>query len=379
MRGVKVDFPAVMTRVQRVIDEGVSFYEHQIERDEGITLFRGHARFVDEHRIECNGETVEFAHALIATGARPRVPDLPGLDRVPYATSDDLLRARELPRHLVCVGAGAVALEFAQIYRRLGAEVTVIQRGPQIATLEDSELAVLLQRYLEEEGVRVLTGTRVERFELERGSPCVVLADGRRVIGDRLLLGLGRVPSVGDLGLDAVGVEARPTGIVVDEHLRTAAAHIYAIGDAVGGLMFTHVATYEAPIAVANMLDAAGIRPDYRAMPRAIFTAPELAGAGMSEEQARVAGYDVAVRRFDVGKGGKSRALGDRRGRIKFVLDAATGEILGAHVLARHGADLLPSALVAMNSPSRTLDSLLATTFPHPTLSEAVKIAARDG
>src|SRR5579884_1848301 len=222
-----------MTRVQRVIDEGVSFYEHQIERDEGITLFRGHARFVDEHRIECNGETVVFAHALIATGARPRVPDLPGLDRVPYATSDDLLRARELPRHLVCVGAGAVALEFAQIYRRLGAEVTVIQRGPQIATLEDRELAVLLQRYLEEEGVRVLTGTRVERFELERSSPCVVLADGRRVIGDRLLLGLGRVPSVGDLGLDAVGVRARPTGIVVDEHLRTAAAHIYAIGDAI--------------------------------------------------------------------------------------------------------------------------------------------------
>jgi pyruvate/2-oxoglutarate dehydrogenase complex dihydrolipoamide dehydrogenase (E3) component len=379
VRGVKVDFPAVMRRVQRVIDEGVSFYEQQIERDEGITLFRGHARFVDEHRIECDGETVEFAHALIAAGARPRVPDLPGLDRVPYATSDDLLRARELPRHLVCVGAGAVALEFAQIYRRLGAEVTVIQRGPQIATLEDRELAVLLQRYLEEEGVSVLTGTRLERFELERGSPCVVLADGRRVIGDRLLLGLGRVPSVGDLGLDAVGVEARPTGLVVDEHLRTAAAHIYAIGDAIGGLMFTHVATYEAPIAVANMLDAAGIRPDYRAMPRAIFTAPELASAGMSEEQARAAGYEVSVKRFDVGKGGKSRAIGDRRGRIKFVLDAATGEILGAHVLARHGADLLPSALVAMNSPSRTLDSLLATTFPHPTLSEAVKIAARDG
>ena len=114
-------------------------------------------------------------------------------------------------------------------------------------------------------------------------------------------------------------------------------------------------------------------------MPRAIFTAPELAGAGLSEEQARAAGYDVEVKRFDVGKGGKSRALGDRRGRIKFVLDAPTGEILGAHVLARHGADLLPAGLVAMNAPKRTLEPLLATTFPHPTLSEAVKIAARDG
>ena len=376
---MKVDFTAVMARVQRVIDEGVAFYEHQIERDPGTTLFRGHARFVDEHRIECDGRTVEFEHALIATGARPRVPDLPGLDRVPYATSDDLLRARELPRHLVCVGAGAVALEFAQIYRRLGAEVTVIQRGPQIATLEDRELANLLQRYLEEEGVRVLTETRLERFEIENGSPCVVLADGQRITGDRLLLGLGRVPAVAELGLDTVGVQARPTGIVVDEHLRTAAPHVYAIGDAIGGRMFTHVSTYEAPIAVANMIDSASIRPDYRTMPRAIFTAPELAGAGLSEEQARAAGYDVEVKRFDVGKGGKSRALGDRRGRIKFVLDAPTGEILGAHVLARHGADLLPAGLVAMNAPKRTLEPLLATTFPHPTLSEAVKIAARDG
>jgi pyruvate/2-oxoglutarate dehydrogenase complex dihydrolipoamide dehydrogenase (E3) component len=288
-------------------------------------------------------------------------------------------RARELPRHLVCVGAGAVALEFAQIYRRLGAEVTVIQRGPQIATLEDAELTGLLQRYLEEDGVRVLTGTQVERFELEHGSPCVVLADGRRITGDRLLLGLGRVPAVGELGLEAVGADARPTGIVVDEHLRTAAPHVYAIGDAIGGLMFTHVATYEAPIAVANMLDGAAIKPDYRTMPRVIFTAPELAGAGLSEEQALAAGYEVEVRRFDVGKVGKSRALGDRRGRIKFVLDAGTGEILGAHVLARHGADLLPPALVAMSAPKRTLEPLLATTFPHPTLSEAVKVAARDG
>jgi dihydrolipoamide dehydrogenase len=143
--------------------------------------------------------------------------------------------------------------------------------------------------------------------------------------------------------------------------------------------MFTHVSTYEAPIAVANMLDGAGIRPDYRTMPRAIFTAPELAGAGLSEQQAVAAGYEIDVKRFDVGKSGKSRALGDRRGRIKFVLDAKTGEVLGAHVLARHGADLLPPALVTMNSPQHTLAPLLATTFPHPTLSEAIKIAARDG
>ena len=368
-----------MARVRRVIDDGVSFYEHQIDKDAGVALFRGHARFVDDHVIECGGERVEFEQALIATGARPRMPEIPGLDRVPFATSDDLLQATELPAHLVCLGAGAVALEFAQIYRRLGARVTIIQRGPRIATLEEPELSDLLRRYLEEEGVEVITGATVERAELDAGRPTIVLADERRVVGDALLLGVGRVPVIDGLGLQQIGVETRPTGVVVDRLLRSTRPHVYAIGDAIGGWMFTHVATYEAPIAVANMLDGAGIEPDYRVIPRAIFTAPELAGVGLSEEQALAAGFEVEVRRFDVGKTGKARALGDRRGRVKFVLDGRNGEILGAHILARHGADLLPGPMVAMHAPGRTLAPLLATIHPHPTLSEAVKIAARDG
>ncbi len=307
------------------------------------------------------------------------MPPIPGLDVVPFATSDDLLRATELPGRLVVLGAGAVALEFAQIYRRLGAEVTVVQRGEHLASSEEPELADLLRRYLEEEGVEILAGTRIERVELDGGRPSVLLAGGRRVTGDRLLVGLGRSPVVDGLGLEQVGIAAGPGGIEVDEELRTTLPHVYAIGDAIGGWMFTHVSTYEAPIAVANMLDGAGLRPDYRVIPRAIFTDPELAGVGLSEEQARAAGHEVETRRYDVGKTGKARALGDRRGRIKFVLDARTGEILGAHVLARHGADLLPGPMVAMNAGRGTLEPLLATIHPHPTLSEAVKVAARDG
>lgn len=368
-----------MARVRRVIDDGVSFYEHQIAKDDGVALFHGHARFVGEHMIECAGERVEFEHALVAAGARPRIPAIPGLDGVPFATSDDLLHATDLPEHLVCLGSGAVSLEFAQIYRRLGAQATVIQRGPRIASSEDGELADLLRRSLEEEGVEVITSATVERVVLERGRPCVVLADGRRVTGDALLVAAGREPAVDALGLEGIGVETGPKGVVVDRNLRSTLPHVYAIGDAIGGWMFTHVATYEASIAVANMLDAAGIEPDYRVIPRAIFTAPELAGVGLSEEQALAAGHEVEVRRFDVGKTGKARALGDRQGRVKFVLDAASGEILGVHILARHGADLLPGPMVAMHAPGGTLAPLLATIHPHPALSEAVKIAARDG
>lgn len=374
-----VDFAAVMERVRRVIDEGTAFYESGIDRDEGVTLFRGRARFTSEHALECNGELVEFDHALIATGARPIVPPIPGLESVPFATSDDLLRATELPGHLVALGAGAISLEFAQAYRRLGADVTVVLRGERVARGEDAELAELLGRYLEEEGVVLRAGVPPVRVELDAGKPTVVLEDGTRITGDRLLVGLGRTPDVDGLGLEEIGVEHGQSGILVDEHLRTNAPHVYAIGDAIGGWMFTHVATYEAPIAIANMLDGAEERPDYRTIPRVIFTDPELAGVGLSEEQALAADHEVDIRRYDVGKTGKARALGDRHGRVKFVLDASTGAILGAHILARHGADLLPGPMIAMNAPRGTLAPLLATIHPHPTLSEAVKVAARDG
>lgn len=254
-----------------------------------------------------------------------------------------------------------------------------MQRGQRLATLEDQELSTLLRRYFEEEGIRVLTGAKIERVEAINGSPSVLFSSGERVTGDRLLVGLGREPVTDGLGLAEVGISTGATGVAVDATLRTSLPHVYAIGDSIGGWMFTHVATYEAPLAVANMLDGGSLRPDYRVIPRAIFTSPELAGVGLTEEQALAGGYQVEVRRYDVGKSGKARALGDRRGRVKFVLDARSGEILGTHILARHGADLLPGPMVAMNAPARTLAPLLATIHAHPTLSEAVKVAARDG
>ena len=374
---VSVDFPAVMARVRRVIDDGIAFYESQIERDDGVELFREPARFSSERSLVSGGREVGFAHALIASGARPVRPAIPGLDGIPYATSDELLAATELPNHLLCLGAGAISLEFAQAYRRLGADVTIVLRGPRLLRGEDAELTELLRGYLEEEGIRVETNAAVEQIETDRGRITVVSTDGRTFAGDRLLVATGREPAVDTLGLDGIGVASGPSGVVVDSRLRTSVPHVYAIGDAIGGWMFTHVATYEAPIAVANMLDGAGLEPDYRVIPRVVFTDPELAGAGLTEEQAVASGRRVEVRRHDVGRVGKARALGDRRGRVKLVLDADSGEVLGAHILARHGADLLPGPMVAMNTAERTLAPLLSTIHPHPTLSEAVKVAAR--
>jgi pyruvate/2-oxoglutarate dehydrogenase complex dihydrolipoamide dehydrogenase (E3) component len=205
----------------------------------------------------------------------------------------------------------------------------------------------------------------------------VACVDGSRVVGDTILLAVGREPVLDGLGLDEVGIAHDANGITTDPHLRTTLPHVFSVGDANGGMMFTHVATYEAPVAVANMLDGAALQPDYRTMPRAIFTDPVLAAVGLTESQARAAGHDVEIRRSDVGTRGKARAVGDRRGRVKFVLDAGTGVILGVGILARDGADLLPGPQVAMNAPGGTLAPLLATVHTHPTIAEAVKVAAR--
>ena len=366
-----------MARVRRVIAEGTAHYERLIAKDDGIELFRDRVRFTSEHELRAGDVRIEFRHALVASGARPRLPAIPGIETVRVVTSDDLLEETELPEHLVCVGAGAVGLEFAQVYRRLGAEVTVVQRGPQIASGEDAELADMLQGYLEDEGVHVSTDAECNRLERDGARVRVDCVDGQSVSADRVLVATGRAPDLDRLALEQAGVEVANDRIAVDDELRTTQPHIYAIGDATGGLMFTHVATYEAPLAVANMLDGAHERPDYRVVPRAIFTDPELAGVGLSEQAARDAGHEIEVRRHDVRSIGKSRAIGDPRGRVKFVLDAKTDKILGVHILARHGADLLPGPMVAMNAPDRTLAPLLATIHAHPTLSETVKVAAR--
>jgi len=366
-----------MGRVRRIIDEGVEHYERLLA-EHGVELVRAAARFTSANELEAGDLRVRFTHALIATGARPRALEVPGADTVPTVTSDDLMHVTELPGHLVCVGAGAVSLEFAQAYRRLGAEVTIVQRGAHLAHGEDEELGDLLKAYLEEEGVQVLTSSCVDWLELVDGRPAVGCTGGTRIVGDQVLLAVGREPVVEGLGLEKVGISFSALGVTVDGNLRTTLPHVFSVGDASGGMQFTHVATYEAPIAIANMLDGADEVPDYRTMPRATFTDPVLASVGLTESAAREHGYEVEVRRSDVGARGKARAIGDRRGRVKFVLDARTGVILGVGILARDGADLLPGPQVAMNAQGGTLAPLLATVHAHPTISEAVKVAARE-
>lgn len=347
---------------------------------EAITFLRGQARFLNDHEVDTGDRRLSFARAIIATGARNAVPLIQGLADVDYLTNRSALQLHELPNHLMVVGGGYVGIEFAQMYARFGSRVTLLGRNRQLAPGEEPELAQLLAEYLQEEGVDVHTDAPVLRVRQE-GNEKVVTAriegQERDFRGDALLIATGRVGNTDGLHLDAAGVtrDAKTGFISVDEQLRTSQPHIWAIGDVKGGWMFTHVATYDGPIAALNAVKELGRTVDYRVVPRAIFSSPTLAAVGLTEEEARTQGYEVKVGSVPA-VGGRATAMGDTRGRLKAIVKADDGQILGFHILAPHGDDLLHEAVAAMYDHG-TIDRIARSIHVHPTLSELVKAAAR--
>jgi pyruvate/2-oxoglutarate dehydrogenase complex dihydrolipoamide dehydrogenase (E3) component len=362
--------------VQGIVD---GIYAGLQRRREAITLLRGQARFLNDHEIDTGDARISFGKAIIATGARRSQPPVEGLEQVPYLTNRTALLLEELPRRMVVMGGGYVGIEFAQMYARYGTQVTLLGRNRQLAPGEDAELAGLLAQYLREEGLDVHTSTPVTRVRRQGGETVVTaLVDGeeRDFVCDALLVATGRVGNTDELGLAQAGVESHGRGFVqVDEQLRTSQPHIWAIGDVKGGWMFTHVATYDGPIAALNAVKDLGRTVDYRVVPRAIFSSPTLAAVGLTEAEAIAQGYEIKVGAVDA-VGGRSRAIGDTRGRLKAVVNATNDEILGFHVLAAHGDDLLHEAVAAMYG-NGGIERIAKSIHVHPTLSELVKSAAR--
>jgi len=347
-------------------------------RDE-IQFVRGEARFLDPHEAEVDGRRLSFDKAIIATGARRTVPPISGLDDVDYLTNRSALDLRALPSSLLVIGGGYVGIEFAQMYGRFGCRVTLLGRNPHLAPGEDPELSDLLGNLLRQEGIDVRTGATVRSVREANGGVSVAASiDGaeEEFRAEALLVATGRVAAVDGLGLDAAGVETDERGFIrVDEQLRTSRPNVFAIGDVKGGWMFTHVATYDGPIAALNAVKGAGRSVDYRVVPRAVFSDPALAAVGLTEEEARDRGHDVVVGSVRA-DGARSRAIGDRRGLLKAVVNRADGEILGFHVLAPHGDDLLHEAVTAMHGRGG-IQRIAKSMHIHPTLSEMVKSAAR--
>ena len=349
------------------------------KRHDKIRFIRGAARFVGPHEIDYGDGRLTFEQAIVAVGARRVEPPIAGLDHVDYLNNRTALELSHLPESLVVIGGGYIGIEFAQMYARFGTKVTLLGRNRQLAKGEDSELAALLGDYLREEGIDVRTSAVVDAVRTDGDRKLVsVTADGDRqeIEAEQLLVATGRVGNTDDLGLDAAGVDVGDRGFIpVDDGLRTNQPHIWAIGDVKGGWMFTHVATYDGPLAALNAVKDAGKTVDYRVVPRSVFSDPTLAAVGLTEAEARDRGLDVKVGSVPAA-GARAMAIGDMRGRLKAVVNAADGEIIGFHILAPHGDDLLHEAVAAMHDHGK-IDRISKSIHVHPTLSEMVKSAAK--
>jgi pyruvate/2-oxoglutarate dehydrogenase complex dihydrolipoamide dehydrogenase (E3) component len=380
---VEIDGPAVMARIHKVIDDGRAFYEGLLERN-GVLRVRGHARFRDGAVVvsDESGEAVlRGVPSVLAVGARPWIAPIPGLESTPFLTSDDLLRVTDLPASLVIGGAGPIAVEFAQALNRLDVEVTLVLRSDAPLRGEEPEARETLLRVLQREGVRVVTGARrTAAREVPGGVELSWI--GGSVAAEKLLVATGREPRLDESDPAEAGIALLDGGARVDAQLATTARGVWALGDAIGGdhrrFQFTHVATYEGPQVAENALRGASHEPAYTAMPRVTFTDPEVASVGLTEAEARDRGIEPHTELKLVRQVGKARAMGEAEGFVKVVIDSATRKLVGATVMAAHAGDMLATLTMPLHTRGGDLGPLLSTTFAHPTLSEAIKVAVRD-
>lgn len=370
-----VDWPSIRARVEDVIDTIRGGDGEANVRDAGIDLYTDHARFISERDVVVGGNILSGDRFVIATGASTTVPEIHGIDQVGFITNLDVPQLDALPTSLVIVGGGPVAVEFAQIFARLDVEVTLLAARDQILSKEEPELAAALTEILKAEGIQVETGARVSSARRERGRK-VLRWEGRDGPGsaaaEEILIATGRQPNVGKLGLDAAGVEYSDHGITVDNAMQTSVPTIWAVGDVTGIYPFTHVADYQARIAEHNAFtDGPVRRADYRVVPWTTFTDPELARVGLTEAEAVAGGYAVVTATVPFEELPRAITSDQRLGCVELVVDRATHQILGGHILAAQAGELIAEVALAMRH-RLPVSAIPDTIHSYPTMSEGV-------
>lgn len=380
--GFEVDWPRIRARKNDLVSSIVTNLERSLQQNPRIELVRGSARFLGPKRVEVGGRAVEVERVIVASGVAPVVPDVPGLREAGFETNETVMDMKELPRSMVVIGGGAEGMEFSQMFHRFGVRMTVLQRAGRVLPKEDEEISRELEGLLREEGLDIRTGATPEKVERGADGRLTVVAQikGRaeRIECDKILVAAGRRPhQLSEMDLGKAGVEGtRERGIEVDQTLKTSARNIWAIGDVIGRMQYTHFATYTAGIAVANALKDEGKHYQTGRVPGAVFTDPEVASVGMTEQEAIAKGRKVKIGKQLLKGVARARAVGETAGFIKFVVDADKGELLGMHVLAHIGADLLPQGILLLNTEGRKMTPMTDCICVHPTFSEGVKSAA---
>ncbi|WP_439860224.1 FAD-dependent oxidoreductase [Pseudomonas sp. MBLB4136] len=385
LRGVsgEVDFAAVMQRVQRVIGDIAPHDSVERYTGLGVEVIEGEARITSPWTVEVNGETLSSRNLIIAAGARPLVPKIPGLEQVQAYTSDTIWTLRERPRWLLVLGGGPIGCELAQAFQRLGSQVIQVEMAERLLPREDSDASELLLASLQADGVDVRLQHQAERFELVDGEQRMVarrLDTGEQVTiaFDCLLLALGRVANVSGYGVEELGLVVRDNGTLeTDEYLATRFPNIYAVGDVTGPYQFTHVAAHQAWYAAVNALFAPfkRFKADYRVIPYCTFTAPEVARVGLSEGEAQQQGVAYEVTRYGIDD--LDRAIADEaaHGFVKVLTEPGKDRILGVSIVGEQAGELLAEYVLAMKH-ELGLNKILGTIHSYPTLAEANKYAA---
>jgi pyruvate/2-oxoglutarate dehydrogenase complex dihydrolipoamide dehydrogenase (E3) component len=373
---ITVDMAKVKARKDDIMLNDRKGVEDWLEGMDGCTVFRGHARFEDPHTLRVGNDLLRADRIFLNVGGRAVVPDIPGLDDVEFLTNVSILELDTLPSHLVIVGGGYIALEFAQMYRRFGSRVTVVERGQRLASREDADVSDTIKDILEADGIDVVLGAdgmRISKtnngFEIFELTP----AEGAAPIrGSHLLLAVGRRPNTDDLGLAAAGVQTDTRGyIVVDDELKTNVGHIWAMGDCNGKGAFTHTSYNDFEIVAANLLDDDPRRVSDRITTYALYIDPPLGRAGMTVGQVRASGRKALVGKRPMTRVGRAVEKGETQGFMQVVVDADSHEILGAAILGVGGDEAIHGILDVMSAKA-PYTTLSRTMHIHPTVSELI-------
>ncbi len=374
-----IDLAAIVTRKNGIVEGARAMMYTRARSSDNLTLIEERAVFEGPGRLRVGDTRVEAERIIINTGARPTLPSVKGLADLPYLTSRTLLDVTELPPSLLVVGGGYVGCEFAQMFSRFGSKVTILQKAAQLLAEEGTAVAETVTEVLRGEGIHVLLNAQVT--EAERTGDGIRLTsrvngNTRAVEGSAVLIAVGRTPNSDELNLDAVGVDRDAQGfIVVDDGFQTSGEGIWAIGDVVGGPMFTHSARDDADLLYRRIFTGEDVTTRGRQVPFAIFTDPEVAAVGLTEEAARRQGYRVIVGTHPFAKVGRALAMGSTQGFVALVAEAETGTLLGAQIVGPHAGELIHEMVLALEMGATCLQ-ISRSMHVHPTLAEGIQSAA---
>ena len=372
---VRVDMARVKARKDEIVRQSNQGVTRWLRNTPNVTLIEGHGRFAAPHAIDVNGKLLEAPEIFINTGGRASVPAMPGLDRTEVLTSSGMMDVDFLPQHLVIIGGSYIGLEFAQMYRRFGSAVTVVEMGPRLIGREDDETSAAVQAILEAEGIVFRLDARCLSVGRHDGGIAVhgsCEQEPRVIVGTHLLLAVGRVPNSDDLGLDRAGIATDARGfIAVDDRLRTSVPGVWALGDVNGRGAFTHTSYNDFEIVAANLLDGDPRRISDRIPVYALFVDPPLARIGMTEREVRSTGRPALAGKMMMTRVGRARERGETQGFMQVFVDRETQKILGATLLGIEADEAIHSLLDVM-SIGAPYTAIARTVHIHPTVSELI-------